>query len=260
MSAPSDNMPLVGARAGAAAARASSAVFHRRWRSLVALCVPTMRVRRLHPQHPHAGDHLRDRGAGLSVVLGLCGQINLAQAAFFGFGAYAVGLGTVDCISLLALPCRRLRAWRCVGRRLPGRVDPAARRPLSGDGDDQLPADLHAGDGQLDLAHAWPGRRLEHPPARPVPDLAGLSRLLRRDAGDRRLPRLAFAGHAARARDARGARQRTRGRRHRHRRLRTKVYAFAICAVLGGLGGGLFAGGFAYVSPDQFSFADRSCS
>src|SRR5258708_4682366 len=33
---------------------------------------------------------------GLSVVLGLCGQINLAQAAFFGFGAYAVGLGTAD--------------------------------------------------------------------------------------------------------------------------------------------------------------------
>ena len=32
---------------------------------------------------------------GLTVVLGLCGQINLAQAAFFGFGAYAVhGLGT----------------------------------------------------------------------------------------------------------------------------------------------------------------------
>ena len=26
---------------------------------------------------------------GLTVVLGLCGQINLAQAAFFGFGAYA---------------------------------------------------------------------------------------------------------------------------------------------------------------------------
>src|SRR5664279_5607697 len=33
---------------------------------------------------------------GLTVVLGLCGQINLAQAAFFGFGAYAVGLGTTD--------------------------------------------------------------------------------------------------------------------------------------------------------------------
>jgi branched-chain amino acid transport system permease protein len=37
---------------------------------------------------------------------------------------------------------------------------------------------------------------------------------------------------------------------------RTKIYAFALCALLGGLAGGLFAGGFAYVSPDQFSFAE----
>src|SRR5437763_3493708 len=37
---------------------------------------------------------------------------------------------------------------------------------------------------------------------------------------------------------------------------RTKVAAFALSAVLGGIGGGLFAGGFAYVSPDQFSFAE----
>ena len=45
---------------------------------------------------------------GLSVVLGLCGQINLAQAAFFGFGAYAVGIGTTDlAYQLLALPGRR---------------------------------------------------------------------------------------------------------------------------------------------------------
>ncbi|HXW20655.1 MAG TPA: ABC transporter, partial [Roseiarcus sp.] len=33
---------------------------------------------------------------GLTIVLGHCGQINLAQAAFFGFGAYAVGLGVGD--------------------------------------------------------------------------------------------------------------------------------------------------------------------
>ena len=33
---------------------------------------------------------------GLSIVLGLCGQINLAQAAFFALGAYAVGLGGSD--------------------------------------------------------------------------------------------------------------------------------------------------------------------
>jgi branched-chain amino acid transport system permease protein len=37
---------------------------------------------------------------------------------------------------------------------------------------------------------------------------------------------------------------------------RTKVAAFALSALLGGIGGGLFAGGFAYVSPDQFSFAE----
>ncbi|HVE11088.1 MAG TPA: branched-chain amino acid ABC transporter ATP-binding protein/permease [Paraburkholderia sp.] len=32
---------------------------------------------------------------GMTVVLGYAGQINLAQATFFGLGAYAVGLGTV---------------------------------------------------------------------------------------------------------------------------------------------------------------------
>jgi branched-chain amino acid transport system permease protein len=37
---------------------------------------------------------------------------------------------------------------------------------------------------------------------------------------------------------------------------RTKVIAFTLCALLGGLGGGLFAGGFTYISPDQFSFAE----
>ena len=41
---------------------------------------------------------------------------------------------------------------------------------------------------------------------------------------------------------------------------RTKVFAFTLCALLGGLGGGLFAGGFAYISPDQFSLPNRSCS
>ena len=34
------------------------------------------------------------------------------------------------------------------------------------------------------------------------------------------------------------------------------VAAFAIGALLAGLGGGLFAGSFTYISPDQFSFAE----
>jgi len=33
---------------------------------------------------------------GLTIVLGLCGQINLAQAAFFGLGAYAVDIGQTE--------------------------------------------------------------------------------------------------------------------------------------------------------------------
>ncbi|HVE06429.1 MAG TPA: branched-chain amino acid ABC transporter permease, partial [Paraburkholderia sp.] len=32
---------------------------------------------------------------GMTIVLGYAGQINLAQATFFGLGAYAVGIGTV---------------------------------------------------------------------------------------------------------------------------------------------------------------------
>ena len=34
--------------------------------------------------------------SGLVVVLGYCGQISIAQAAFFGLGAYGVAIGMVD--------------------------------------------------------------------------------------------------------------------------------------------------------------------
>ena len=46
---------------------------------------------------------------GLTIVLGYTGQINLAQAAFFGLGAYSVALGTVS----FGLPSgqRCLLAW-----------------------------------------------------------------------------------------------------------------------------------------------------
>ncbi len=37
--------------------------------------------------------------------------------------------------------------------------------------------------------------------------------------------------------------------------LRTKVTAFSLSALLGAVGGGLYAGGFAYISPDNFNFA-----
>jgi len=44
---------------------------------------------------------------GLSVVLGLCGQINLAQAAFFGFGAYGYAVlssGTTHWAAIVSIP------------------------------------------------------------------------------------------------------------------------------------------------------------
>ena len=78
---------------------------------------------------------------GLSIVLGLCGQINLAQAAFFALGAYSVALGTVD---------YHLPFWLCLvgGMALAlaagaglGLIDAAPGRPLSRDGDHLLPAD-----------------------------------------------------------------------------------------------------------------------
>ena len=55
---------------------------------------------------------------GLSVVLGLCGQINLAQAAFFGFGAYAVGIGTSD---------YHLSYWLCLAGGMPDGAGGRAR-------------------------------------------------------------------------------------------------------------------------------------
>ncbi len=36
----------------------------------------------------------------------------------------------------------------------------------------------------------------------------------------------------------------------------TKVIAFGLSAVVGGIGGGFFAGGFQYISPDQFTFGE----
>ncbi|WP_158818120.1 ATP-binding cassette domain-containing protein [Methylocapsa sp. S129] len=193
---------------------------------------------------------------GLSVVLGLCGQINLAQAAFFALGAYAVGLGTVDydipffiCLAggmgvafaaggLLGLSTLRL------GGHYLAMVTISFQQILTvvlinaiqiTNGPDGVSGikrpDLFAS-SQAYLALA-------------VAALAITGYLVWRLAGTR----LGRAMRAVRdneiAASAAGVDV-----------YRTKVAAFAICALLGGLGGGLFAGGFAYVSPDQFAFSD----
>jgi branched-chain amino acid transport system permease protein len=193
---------------------------------------------------------------GLSVVLGLCGQINLAQAAFFGFGAYAVGLGTTD----LHLSYWICLAGGCLIALVAGALLGMSTLRLSG----HYLAMVTISFQQIVTLVMINAIGVTHGPD-------GVSNIGRPQLFASSQAYLAFCvamlaivgyivwhlpdtklGRAMRAvRDnelAAGV--------NGIDVFRTKVSAFAICAVLGGLAGGLFAGGFAYVSPDQFSFAE----
>ncbi|GJE01296.1 branched-chain amino acid ABC transporter ATP-binding protein/permease [Methylobacterium isbiliense] len=193
---------------------------------------------------------------GLTVVLGLCGQINLAQAAFFGIGAYAVGLGTVDL---------GVNFWICLAAGLAAALVMGAFLGAS---------TLRLGGHYLAMVTISFQQILtlvlvNWIPVTHGPD--GVPRIQR--------PALFTDGqvylglclavlavvawvvwHMPRTRLGRAMRA------VRDNELaagvtgidvyRTKVTAFAIGALLAGLGGGLFAGGFTYVSPDQFAFAE----
>jgi len=193
---------------------------------------------------------------GLSVVLGLCGQINLAQAAFFGFGAYAVGIGTADLHQSF---------WLClVGGVLVAFVAGAflgmSTLRLGGHYLAMVTISFQQIVTLVMINAIW----LSHGPD-------GVSHIGRPELFQSSQSYLAFCvamlaivgyvvWHLPDTRLGRAMRA------VRDNELaagvngidvfRTKVYAFAICAALGGLAGGLFAGGFAYVSPDQFSFAE----
>ena len=193
---------------------------------------------------------------GLSVVLGLCGQINLAQAAFFGFGAYVVGIGTTDLhlsywiclpagcvVALLAGAFLGMSTLRLGGHYLAMVTisfqqivtlvminDVALTHGPDGVSNIGRPALFSSSQGYLAFCVAMlaiVGYLVWH-----LPDT-----------------RLGRAMRAVRDNElAAGV--------NGIDIFRTKVSAFALCAALGGLAGGLFAGGFAYVSPDQFSFAE----
>ncbi|PJI52918.1 ABC transporter, partial [Methylobacterium radiotolerans] len=193
---------------------------------------------------------------GLTVVLGLCGQINLAQAAFFGIGAYAVGLGTVD---------GGLNFWICLitGLGLAVVLGAALGASTLRLGGHYLAMVTISFQQILTLVltnwipgHARAGRRAEHPPPALFADGQSYLALC--------VLVLAVVGwlvwHMPRTRLGRAMRA------VRDNELaagvsgidiyRTKVAAFALGALLAGLGGGLFAGSFTYISPDQFSFAE----
>jgi branched-chain amino acid transport system permease protein len=193
---------------------------------------------------------------GLTVVLGLCGQINLAQAAFFGFGAYAVGLGTADLhlnfwialalgagVALVMGAFLGMTTLRLGGHYLAMVTIsfqqivtlimvnwiPVTHGP-DGVGNIRRPAmfeSAHAFLGLCVLAMALVGYVVWRLPQTPL----GRSMRAVRDN------ELAAGVAGVNV-------------------YRVKVAAFALSAALGGIGGGFFAGGFAYVSPDQFSFAE----
>ncbi|MCA6110132.1 branched-chain amino acid ABC transporter ATP-binding protein/permease [Bradyrhizobium cenepequi] len=193
---------------------------------------------------------------GLSVVLGLCGQINLAQAAFFGLGAYAVGLGTTD----LHLSFWLCLVGGCVIALVAGAFLGMSTLRLGGHYLAMVTISFQQIVTLVMINAIW----LTHGPD-------GVSNIRRPELFQTSQSYLAFCvamlaivgylvwhlsdtklGRAMRAvRDnelAAGV--------NGIDVFRTKIYAFALCALLGGLAGGLFAGGFAYVSPDQFSFAE----
>ena len=193
---------------------------------------------------------------GLTVVLGLCGQINLAQAAFFGIGAYAVGLGTVD---------GGLNFWICLVVGLGLAVVLGAALGAS---------TLRLGGHYLAMVTISFQQILTLVLTNWIPVTHGPDGVpsIRRPAlfadGQSYLALcvvvLAVVGwlvwHMPRTRLGRAMRA------VRDNELaagvsgidiyRTKVAAFALGALLAGLGGGLFAGSFTYISPDQFSFAE----
>jgi len=198
--------------------------------------------------------------AGLVVVLGYCGQISIAQAAFFGIGAYGVALGTADygMNFFVALAVGAFIAG------VFGLVLGIASLRLGG----HYLAMVTISFQQIltlvlvnwiSLTHGPDGVRNI-----PRPVLFGLSLAGGRAYLGLGLVALVIVTLAIwRLKSSRLGRAMQAVRDNELAAstcgidiFGTKVIAFGISAVLGGIGGGLFAGGFQYISPDQFSFAE----
>jgi branched-chain amino acid transport system permease protein len=193
---------------------------------------------------------------GLTIVLGYSGQINLAQAAFFGIGAYGVALGTTTFglpfwVALLTGVAAASMAGAVLGLmslRLGGHylamVTISFQTILSLVLTNWI--DFTKGpDGISGI-----GRPTQFAKSGPYLGLciAGLY-LVGYLVWHLRKTKLGRAMQATRDNEL------AAGVVGVNTYL-TKVTAFTLSALLGGLGGGLFAGGFSYISPDQFSFSE----
>lgn len=195
---------------------------------------------------------------GMVVVLGYTGQINLAQAAFFGFGAYGVALGTVS---------YGLSFWvsLAIGVGIAGIAGGILGLTTLRLGGHYLAMITISFQQIFDLvAVNW--IEVTHGPD----GIAGIGRpsLLTYELTDDRAYLLLcsvmlyatiivvwYLPRTRLGRAMRGVRENELAAEvvgvHT---LRTKIIAFTLSAALAGLGGGLYAGGFAYISPDNFNF------
>jgi branched-chain amino acid transport system permease protein len=197
---------------------------------------------------------------GLIIVLGYTGQINLAQAAFFGLGAYSVGLGTVS----FGLPFWLALFGGVVMASVAGVVLGLTSLRLGG----HYLAMVTISFQQILTLLLTNWISLTRGPdgipgiARPIVFgfsfvqsgtylalCVGVLWVVGLCVGRLKHSKLGRAMQAVRDNELAAGVVGVDT-------YRTKVIAFILCAVLGGLGGGLFAGGFTYISPDQFSFAE----
>lgn len=197
---------------------------------------------------------------GLVVVLGYCGQISIAQAAFMGIGAYGVALGTVDFglnfFVALAIGVAMAGAL--------GLLLGVASLRLGG----HYLAMVTISFQQILTLVLINWNSFTHGPdgVRNVqrPTIFGLNF----EQGNQYLGLCLFvmvivALLVWRLKSSRLGRAMQAVRDNELAAgtcgidtFGTKIFAFGLSAVIGGLGGGFFAGGFRYISPDQFSFAE----
>ena len=196
---------------------------------------------------------------GLTVCLGYAGQINLAQAAFFGIGAYGVGLGTAS----FGLPFWLVLALGAIVAAIAGVALGLAALRVGGHYLAMVTISFqtifslvlinwvsftHGPDGVPNIGRPTVFGHTFDDGAYLSLSILSLTLVSLYVLA---LPRTRL-GRAMRAlRDNELAAGVVGVDTYR-----TKVIAFALSSMLGGLGGGLFAGGFSYVSPDQFTFSE----
>ena len=198
--------------------------------------------------------------SGLVVVLGYCGQISIAQAAFFGLGAYGVAIGTVD-FGLGFFP-----AWLCgvAAAGLLGLILGVGSLRLGGHYLAMVTISFQQIltlflTNWIEFTHGPDGIRDIHRPALGPISFAGGHAFLALCMVVLVIVTLAVwrlkTGRLGRAMQAVRDNELAAGTCGINV-FATKVIAFGLSAVLGGIGGGLFAGGFQYISPDQFTFGE----